>query len=89
MDTEYAVEVIGILGAIAVLLAYGLNTYQKIRSDSWFFIGLNLGGGILLIIYSLYKEAWANMYINVFWVIIAVIAIVKLLYKKRLRQSNP
>jgi hypothetical protein len=90
MKTEYIVEAIGIAGAIEVLLAYGLNSYQKIKSDSWLFIILNLTGGVLLIVYSVYKEAWANMYINIFWVIIAVIAIAKHLNKRRsLGQSNP
>jgi hypothetical protein len=80
---EYVIEGIGIIGALAVLIAYALNSYQKIRSDSIGFYLLNLSGGILLIIYSLYKEAWANTVINVVWVLVAAIAIGRFYKKER------
>lgn len=67
-----------------MLAAYGLNSYQKIKSDSLLFYTLNIVGGILLIIYSIHKEAYANTFINVVWVIIAVPAIYKLLTKSTL-----
>lgn len=41
------------------------------------FLLLNLVGGALLIIYSAYLSAFANTFINVVWVIIAVPALVK------------
>lgn len=69
----YIVEGIGVIGAIAVLLAYGLNTYKKIKSDDLSFLALNFTGALLLIFYSLAKLAWANLAINAVWVIIAVI----------------
>ena len=76
------IEILGWIGSIEILIAYGLNSYQKLRSDSKTFYLLNLTGGILLIIYSIYKEAFPNAFINVVWVIIAVIAIVRLPKKK-------
>jgi len=74
-------EVIGWIGSIAVLLAYGLNSYQKIGSDSILFYGLNLAGGLLLVIYTIYKEAYPNTFINVCWVLVALIALGKVLMK--------
>lgn len=71
------IEILGWIGSIEVLIAYGLNAYQKIRSDSRSFYLLNLTGGIFLIVYTIYKEAYANAFINVVWVIIAAIAILK------------
>ena len=79
----FLVEAIGIVGAIGILLAYGLNSYQKINSDSKAFVFLNLTGALLLIVYSVLKEAWANMLINVFWVVIAVFAIIRMMRKNR------
>jgi hypothetical protein len=76
------IEIIGWIGSIEVLLAYGLNTYQKIRSDSPVFYFLNLTGGIFLIVYTVYKEAFANAFINIVWVLIAIVAIAKMLSKK-------
>lgn len=79
MGENVAIELVGITGAIEVLLAYGLNSQQKIRSDSWSFILLNLSGALLLILYSVWKQAWANMFINIVWVLIAVFAVIRIL----------
>lgn len=80
---EYVIEGIGIIGALGILIPYGLNSYQKISSDSPVFYWLNFTGGILLIIYSIYKDAWANLIINIVWVLVAVVAITRLIRKKR------
>lgn len=80
---QFLVEAIGIVGAVGILLAYGLNSYQKISSNSRAFVFLNLTGALLLIIYSVLKEAWANMFINVVWVIIAIFAIIRMIRKNK------
>ena len=80
---QLLVEATGIVGAIGILLAYGLNSYQKINSDSRAFVFLNLTGALLLIIYSVLKEAWANVIINVVWVAIAVFAIIRITRKRK------
>jgi hypothetical protein len=74
---DLLIEIIGWVGSAAVLLAYGLNTYQKLKSDSMTFYLLNFVSGILLIIYTIYKEAFANTFINAVWAVIAGVAIVK------------
>jgi hypothetical protein len=76
------IDIIGWIGSIEVIAAYGLNSYQRIKSDSWLFLILNLTGGICLIIYSVYYTAYANTFINVVWVIIAIPAIIKMIRKR-------
>jgi hypothetical protein len=76
-DLDLLVEVIGWIGSIEILLAYGLNSYQKIRSDSLAFSLLNLTGGLFLMIYTIYKDAFANTFVNLVWVVIAVIALAR------------
>lgn len=71
------IEVLGWIGSFEVLLAYGLNSYQRLRSDSLAFYLLNLTGGAFLILYTVYKGAFASAFINIVWVIIAVIALVQ------------
>ncbi len=85
---EIILEVIGWVGSVIVIVAYGLNSYQKLRSDSMVFYLLNLTGGILLIIYSFYKDAFANTFINVVWVIIAVIAIARFFQNRSVKESS-
>jgi hypothetical protein len=83
-DLDLLIETIGWIGSIAILLAYGLNSYQKIKSNSLAFLFLNLSGGLFLIIYSLYKEAYANIFVNLVWVVIAILALGKLARKKNI-----
>ncbi len=57
-------DLVGWLGSFCVVIAYGLNSYQKLKSDSWLFYALNIAGGIFLIIFSFYKDAFPNVFIN-------------------------
>lgn len=72
-------DVIGWIGSLLIVLMYGLNSYQKIRSDSLFYYLVNVIGGVCLIIYSVHKEAHPNTFINVVWVLIALPAIIRLI----------
>jgi uncharacterized membrane protein len=83
------IDILGWIGSVEVLLAYGLNSYQRLRSDSIAFYVLNLTGALLLIIYTVYKEAYASTFINIVWVIIAVIAMARPFLKKKTNHSKP
>lgn len=70
------IEVIGWIGSAEVILAYALNSSQKIRSDSALFQWLNLTGAIFLIANTAYNGAYPSMVINVVWVVVAATALV-------------
>jgi hypothetical protein len=77
------IEILGWIGSIEVVAAYGLNSSQRLKSDSLTFQLLNLTGAIFLIINSLYKEAYPFTFINSVWTVISLIAIVGILRKKQ------
>jgi hypothetical protein len=79
---ELFIEVLGWTGSVMILAAYGLNSYQRISSDSWAFLALNSVGGIFLIVYTVHKGAYANTFINIAWVLIAIPALLRRLSKK-------
>ena len=81
------IDILGWTGSISILAAYGLNSYQKIKSDSLLFYTLNIIGGIFLVIYSISKTAYPNTFINVVWVIIAIPAMIRLLRNKSRRRQ--
>lgn len=83
MDLDVWINILGWIGSVEIVIAYGLNSYQKIKSDSLLFYTLNITGGILLIIYSVHKAAYANTFINVVWVLIAIPAILKVMQRKK------
>lgn len=76
------IDAIGWIGSIEVILAYGLNSYQKLRSDSLIFQILNLTGAAFLIINTVYYGAFPSAFINVVWVIIAIPAIYKIVRRR-------
>lgn len=69
---ELLINILGWIGSVLVIGAYGLNSYQKINSSSVAFQLMNLIGGILLILNSVYKEAYPFTFINSVWVVIAI-----------------
>lgn len=73
------VEIIGWAGSVGILIAYALNSYQKIKSDSVPFLVLNIVGGILLCFYSFYHNAFASSFLNVVWMGIAIPPLVKII----------
>jgi hypothetical protein len=87
-DVDLLVEIIGWMGSIGILLAYGLNSYQKLRSDSLAFSLLNLAGGLFLMLYTIYKEAFANTFVNLVWVVIAVIALGRFFHKRAAKDAQ-
>lgn len=87
-NIDLVIEIIGWVGSIEILLAYGLNSYQKIKSNSLAFSLLNLTGGLFLMIYTIYKDAFANTFVNLVWVIIAVIALGKFYQQKAAKKPQ-
>jgi len=77
------IDIIGWIGSVEVIAAYGLNSYQKLKSDSFLFQLLNLTGAAFLIINTIYYHAYPSAFINVVWVIIALFAIGKMMLKKK------
>jgi hypothetical protein len=77
------IDILGWIGSAEVIIAYGLNSYQKMKSDSPLFQILNLTGATFLIINTIYYHAYPSAFINVVWVIIAAFAIGKRIFNKK------
>jgi hypothetical protein len=80
---EILIEILGWVGSVEVITAYGLNSYQKIKADSFIFQILNLTGAIFLIINSIYKQAYPFTLINSVWAIIAIAALIRIYTHKK------
>jgi hypothetical protein len=77
------IDILGWVGSIEVVAAYALNSSQRITSDSLTFQLLNLTGAVFLIINSIYKQAYPFTFINSVWTVIAIVAIIGILKKKK------
>ena len=69
------IELIGWAGAVAVLLAYGLVSTDRVSSRSWRYHLLNIGGAVGLVINSSWNGAIPSAVVNLIWIGIGVYAL--------------
>jgi hypothetical protein len=72
MMERLIIDLLGWLGTIMYLVAYGLVSARKVEGDSWLYQGMNFAAGILLIINTMYLRAYPSAGLNIAWVGIAV-----------------
>lgn len=78
-NKKILIEIVGWYGAIAILVGYMLVSFEIISSSGLTFQLLNLTGAIGLISIALYKNVMQSVVLNIFWVGVAVIAIIRIL----------
>lgn len=76
--TKLLVDAVGWLGAILLLLAYGLVSFRRMRPDSPAYQALNGFGSLGLIVNTFYYRAYPSAFVNLVWITIALIAGVRL-----------
>lgn len=77
------IDIIGWTGTILYLAAYGLVSAKKAEADSWTYQGMNFAAGTMLIVNTLYLEAYPSVGLNVVWVGIAAATLGKKILQKR------
>jgi hypothetical protein len=77
------IDVLGWVGTITFLVAYGMISMKKVEGDSWLYQGLNFIAGIFLIINTIYLRAYPSAALNGAWVLIAVLTLGGKLWKKK------
>ena len=81
MDIRLGINIIGWLGSIAVLLAYVLVSTNRLKGDSVPYQLLNLFGGFFLMANTFYFGAYPSTAVNLVWLSIAIIALVRAVKK--------
>jgi len=66
------IDILGWLGTILYLVAYGLISLKKVEGDSNLYQGINIVAGFFLITNSFYWHAYPSAALNVAWIGIAV-----------------
>jgi hypothetical protein len=71
------IEIIGWIGSVMVLLAYGLNINKMLASDALLYYLLNIGGSACLVLNTLVHHAIPSAVVNIIWVFIATTALAR------------
>ncbi len=74
-------EIFGWYGAIAILSAYALVSFNVVPADGWAYQLLNLTGAIGVMIISFIKQARQPALLNLVWALVAFIALIGLAIK--------
>lgn len=77
MKNKTWVEVVGWLGVVAILGAYTLNIFSVLTADSLLYQSLNALGAIGIIVDARSKRDYQPVVLNIVWLIIALIALVR------------
>ena len=80
---DLVANIIGWIGAGALLVAYGMISAGKTSADRADYQGLNVFGSIGLIVNSTWYGAYPSTALNVIWILIALITLRGILTKKR------
>jgi hypothetical protein len=76
---QVVAEIAGWYGAIAILSAYALVSFNFISSEGITFQLLNLTGAIGIIIIASYKKLAQSIVLNIVWALVAIVAIVNII----------
>ena len=66
-------DVIGWAGALALLAAYALLGWDRLRPTSIGYIGLNLAGSAGLAVNGVVHGAWPSTALNLLWLLIGLV----------------
>ena len=82
------IEAIGLLGAMGILFAYYKASRGSWSPRSRAYQLCNVIAASLLVWYGVHKAAYANIFINLVWVAIGVVALVSIVRTSRVQRSR-
>ena len=83
MSVELIIDLLGRIGAAVLLIAYGLVSARKLAGDSVSYQLMNLLGSAFLILNSSYYGAFPSVSVNVVWIAIAAISLIRIAARAR------
>lgn len=79
MKKKTFAELLGWYGTFAIIFAYFLVSFGVVEAKSVIFQILNFSGAIGLMVISVYRKVTQSIMLNLFWALIALIAIARLI----------
>ena len=75
MNNHFWFDVIGWVGATALLVAYAMVSHKKLEGDSATYQLLNISGSLLLAANTIFYGSYPSTFVNLIWAGIAVVAL--------------
>lgn len=82
-------DAIGIIGVTIILIVYYLLQVERLRSDDLVYSVTNLIGALLIVVSLRYQFNLASFVIEIFWIAISIIGIVRYYKKRNVKAGSP
>jgi hypothetical protein len=71
------VEILGWIGSILIVGSYALNITGRLAATSKLYVLSNIMGGLFFVVNTYFHQAYPSMFVNIIWVIIAIVMLSK------------
>lgn len=71
------IETLGWIASVLIVGSYALNISGRLEAESKWYVWANIIGGFFFVVNTYFHQAYPSMMVNVIWVIIAIVMIVK------------
>jgi hypothetical protein len=71
------VEILGWIGSVLIVGSYALNITGRLAATSNLYVLANIMGGLFFVVNTYFHQAYPSMFVNIVWVIIAIIMLNK------------
>lgn len=80
-------DIVGVLGTFMLILAFFLLQAEKVKSDDWIYLYMNLFAAAFILFSLLFTFNLASFIIEIFWIAISVYGIWK--KKRKIAKITP
>jgi len=70
------VDVVEILGAVAILVAFAAAQAHRLEVDAWSYLALNAAGSAVLAVIAAADRSWGFLLLEGVWAIVSVIGLI-------------
>jgi hypothetical protein len=74
---QLLIEILGWIASVLIVGSYAFNISGKLSTNSKWYVWANIIGGLFFVINTYFHQAYPSMVVNIIWVIIAIIMILK------------
>ena len=72
------VEILGWMGSVLIVGSYALNITGRLAATHKLYVLANILGGIFFVVNTYFHQAYPSMFVNIVWVIIAIVMLIKI-----------